>query len=129
MTGNQWEAHIAKENQQLAGDERALLVRIPTHMHGGIPWAGHKVDFMGLLSGGRFVALEAKANSGSLTAKQRLLLAWVARLGGVALVYRFHKGERHLCAVNAKGKQQRKSKATLCLDGETWLDAWERMSG
>lgn len=127
MTGRQWEAFVARENQQLFDAGRALLIRIPTHMHGGIPWQGHKVDFMGALATGQFVALEAKANTGTLTTKQRNLLAHVANMGGIALVYRFLDGQRYLCAVDSQGNMQRKSKATRLTEQETWLDAWQRL--
>lgn len=127
MTGNDWEAHIARENQQLHDEGRAAVYRVPTHMHGGHPWNGPKVDFTGCIDGGQHVALEAKANSGTLNRGQRLLLAHTARLGGIALVYRWVDGERHLCAVTADGSMTRKSSATRVHDGETWLDAYERM--
>ena len=126
MTGNEWEAHIARENQDLHKQERAAVYRVPTHMYGGHPWSGPKVDYTGCVKGGRHVALEAKANSGTLTRKQRLLLAHTARMGGIAAVYRWKDGERHLCLVDGDGVMERKSTATLCRPGETWLDAYQR---
>ena len=126
MTGAEWEAQIARENHELHDAGRAAVFRVPTHMFGGHPWGGPKVDFVGCLEGGQHVALEAKAEGGKLSRGQRLLLAHTSRLGGVALVYRSVGGERHLCPVSAAGVMTRKSDATRVLSGETWLCAWIR---
>lgn len=121
MTGRQWEARIAEENQALYEAGRAMIARVPTHYHGGIPSRDPKVDFVGLTDSGRMVAIEAKAESGGLSQQQRQYLAAVSRLGGIAIVYRWIDGERHVCRVDEKGKMERKSNQTLCR-GETWLD-------
>lgn len=120
--GSKWEAAIAAENQHLYGLGRAMVARVPTHYHGGAPSRDPKVDFVGLLAGGRMVAIEAKSDSGQLSESQRAYLAGVAKLGGVAVVYRHVEGERHLCLVSTEGKMQRKGEKTLTTEG-TWLDA------
>lgn len=123
MSGASWEAAIADENQILFNTRRALVTRVPTHYHSG-PSRDPKVDFVGVIDGGRFVALEAKSQSGALTPTQRAYLRGVAHFGGLALVYRWIDGERHLCAVDADGEIQRKSKSTR-ITAPTWLDAVE----
>jgi len=125
MTGKQWERHIAQENQRLYVAHRAMVARIPTHYHGGIPSRDPKVDFVGLVMGGQMVAIEAKAGSGSLKVSQRAYLQTVSELGGIAIVYRYIDGERHICRVDGTGEMQRKSSRTLCED-DTWLDWIER---
>lgn len=125
MSGRTWERVIALENQELFNTGRAMLARVPTHYHGGVPSRDPKVDFVGLLNGGRMVALEAKADSGTLSKMQRRYLATVARFGGVPLVYRWVDDEKHLCLVDEDGNMQRKSSRTLIEDGAAWLDAWE----
>lgn len=121
-TGKTWEAQIAHENQRLLDERRAMVARVPTHYHDGIPSHDPKVDFVGVLDGGRMVAIEAKAESGALTRTQRAYLQGVAMFGGLALVYRIIDGERHLCAVDERGIVERKSKSTR-VEHETWLDA------
>lgn len=126
MTGKDWERLIALENQRLLAERRAMVARVPTHYHGGIPSNDPKVDFVGVLAGGRMVAIEAKAESGALRPEQRAYLQGVAMFGGLALVYRTVRGERHLCAVDEHGKVERKSPTTKCMDGYNWLDEAER---
>lgn len=121
MSGKNWEKHIAEENQKLWRQRRALVARVPTHYHGGIPSHDPKVDFVGVIKGGRMVAIEAKDESGGLSQNQRSYLMAVSRMGGLALVYRRIDGERYLCRVDEKGKMERKSDSTQC-HGETWLD-------
>jgi hypothetical protein len=52
---------------------------------GGTPGAS---DILGILPGGRFIAVELKSKDGRLTAAQRLFLLRVEDLGGLALVVR-----------------------------------------
>lgn len=112
MTGKQWERAIALENQELFGEDRALMTRVPTHYYDGNPSNDPKSDFVGLLHGGQFVAIEAKAESGTLKHTQRQYLTAVARFGGLALVYRRIDGARYLCPVGVDGKMARKSETT-----------------
>lgn len=123
MRGTAWEAAVAAENQELLELRRAMVARVPTHYFSA-PSRDPKVDFVGLLSGGRFVALEAKSDSGALTKMQRAYLQGVSMLGGLALVYRRSGGERHLCLVDASGSMERKGPNTL-VTSKTWLDAVE----
>lgn len=125
MTGSQWEALISAENQQLLDARRAMVARVPTHYHNGHPSRDPKVDFVGLLAGGRMVAIEAKAESGTLKPMQRAYLQGVAMFGGLAFVYRNVNGERHLCVVDSSGKMERRSDRTI-VTTPTWLDTWER---
>jgi len=43
-------------------------------------------DILGVLPGGRFIAVECKSKKGKLSDKQELFLAEVEQLGGVAIV-------------------------------------------
>lgn len=124
MSGKSWEAQIAHENQALLYARRAMVTRVPTHYYGDVPSRDPKADFVGVIRGGRFVAIEAKAESGQLSKMQRAYLQGITRFGGLALVYRCIDGERHLCGVNASGQMERKSEATR-VTAETWLDAVE----
>lgn len=124
MSGQSWEAAVAAENQSLLYARRAMVARVPTHYHSG-PSRDPKVDFVGVLRGGRFVAIEAKSDSGALTRMQRAYLKGVTRFGGLALVYRRIDSERYLCVVDGAGEMEPKSDATRVTD-ETWLDAAER---
>ena len=45
-------------------------------------------DILGLLPGGRFIAVECKSKTGIVSDKQRDFLAEVERLGGLAIVAR-----------------------------------------
>ena len=47
-------------------------------------------DIIGLLPGGRFIAVECKAANGRVSAGQREFLNTVTRLGGLAIVARSH---------------------------------------
>jgi hypothetical protein len=47
-------------------------------------------DIIGLLPGGRFLAVECKANNGRLSDKQQDFLDTVMSLGGIAIVARSH---------------------------------------
>ena len=123
MTGRDWEAAIAIENQQLLDERRAMVARIPTHFWSA-PSRDPKVDYVGVLLGGRMVALEAKSGNGRLTPMQRAYLRGVTMFGGLALVYRYVDGSRYLCTVDAAGVMQRKGDATRMSHG-TWLDAAE----
>lgn len=120
MSGRSWERSIAQENQLLWSQRRAMVARVPTHYVSG-PARDPKVDFVGVLSGGRMVALEAKSGSGTLTRVQREYLAAVAELGGLAIVYRSVDGQRHVCPVGADGVMARRSESTRCREA-TWLD-------
>jgi hypothetical protein len=45
-------------------------------------------DILGLLPGGRFIAVECKSKKGKLSEKQKDFLAEVEQLGGIAIVAR-----------------------------------------
>lgn len=120
--GSKWEAAIAAENQMLYAQGRAMVARVPTHYHGGIASNDPKVDFVGVIFGGRMVAIEAKSGAGVLKATQRAYLHTVTRMGGLAFVYRHVDGERHLCLVDEDGQMERKSEVTKAR-AATWLDA------
>ena len=45
-------------------------------------------DILGILPGGRFIAVECKSKKGKLSEKQKIFLAEVERLGGLAIVAR-----------------------------------------
>lgn len=124
MSGKAWEAAIAAENQKLLYARRAMVTRVPTHYFGDVPARDPKSDFVGVLRGGRMVAIEAKADSGQLSKMQRAYLQGVTRFGGLALVYRRIGDERHLCCVDEQGNMERKSAATQVTE-DTWLDAVE----
>ena len=86
-TGRTLESAIAHANQRLYDSGRGVLIRVPTHTHGGIPSREPKVDFIGVLDG-RAVFLEAKSGKGRLTAVQKALLKAAHRCGAIALVHR-----------------------------------------
>jgi len=53
MSGKMWEAMVAAENQVLWDERRAMVARVPTHYHGDVPSRDPKIDFVGLVDGGR----------------------------------------------------------------------------
>ena len=86
-TGRNLESAIAHANQRLYDSGRGVVIRIPTHTHGGIPSREPKVDFIGVLDG-RAVFLEAKSGTGRLTAVQKALLHAAHKAGAIAIVHR-----------------------------------------
>jgi len=87
-TGRAWERECAIENQQAFDEGLAVITRMATHHHDGIPSGDPKVDFIGCLAGsGRLVAYDAKSGKGVLTRKQRTFLAHLTRAGALAFVY------------------------------------------
>jgi hypothetical protein len=85
--GRAWEAEVSRQNQELANSGEAIVTRMATHHHGGIPSRDPKVDYVGALAGGRCVAFEAKSGTGVLTGEQRNFLAHLARAGALTFVY------------------------------------------
>ena len=45
-------------------------------------------DIIGILPGGRFIAVECKSKSGKVSEKQKAFLAEIERLGGIAIIAR-----------------------------------------
>ncbi len=149
--GKPWEALITSENQGLANQGRAVVIKIPelvpvrrlaTGEFIGAPSTMPKVDFIGA-AGPRAVAFDAKSWEGErnwpfseLKRHQRNLLAHIAAGGGLAFVYLMHGGARYVLPVGARGEiagtrgrgsfSQWDDKTYRLADAETWLDWHER---
>ena len=90
-SGRALERTIALANQALLDEGLGVVIRVPTHTHGGIPSREPKVDFIGVLDGhpwGRGVMFEAKSGTGKLTRTQKALLAAADHCGALCFVHR-----------------------------------------
>lgn len=140
--GARWEEYIRLENKQLRLADKARVEKIPVdlrplHSLGGAHVKavyGHEswVDFAGLLSGGRYVAFDAKATE-ALTFKpsqleqhQGEILRDVERMGGLAFVYVFGgDGSKHVIPIGAVEKGtgiDLRDHKYMKSAGETWLE-------